>query len=84
MTREKIYAMFAEVLAEHFEIADEQMNTRARLIADLDLDSLDRIALGTAIEQRSGVALEERDIRDCETIGELIDRFAARIEERAV
>jgi len=83
MTKEKIYTMFVEVLAEHFEIEGEQVNARARLNADLDLDSLDLIALGAEIEERSGIALEEKDVRDCETLGDLIDRFAARISERA-
>jgi acyl carrier protein len=59
------------------------VNVRAHLVADLDLDSLDRIALGAEIEARSGIALEDNDVRDCETLGELIDRFAARIAERA-
>jgi acyl carrier protein len=83
MTREKIYAMFVEVLAEHFEIKGDQVHTRARLVADLDLDSLDLIALGAEVEERSGTALEEKDIRDCETIEDLVDRFAARNAERA-
>ena len=82
MTKEKIYTMFVEVLAKHFEIEGEQVHTRARLVADLDLDSLDLIALGTEIEEITGIALEEKDIRDCETLGDLIDRFAARVTER--
>ena len=81
MTKEKIYTMFVEVLAKNFEIEGERVYTRARLVADLDLDSLDLIVLGTEIEEKSGVVLEEKDIRDCETLGDLIDRFAVRISE---
>jgi acyl carrier protein len=83
MTREKIYTMFVDVLAEHFDIEGEQVHDRARLVADLDLDSLDLIAFGAEVEEKSGVALEESDVRECETLGDLIDRFAARIVERA-
>ena len=83
MTKEKIHTLFVEVLAEQFEIGEDQVNSRAKLVADLDLDSLDRIALGAEIEARSGIALADNDIRDCETIGELIDRLAARMDERA-
>ena len=83
MTKDEIYAMFVGVLAEHFDIKGEQVTTRARLVADLDLDSLDLIALGAEIEETSGITLEERDVRDCETLGDLIDRFAARVAERA-
>jgi len=83
MTREQIYAMFVEVLAEHFDIAGEQVNPRAHLVADLDLDSLDLIALGAEVEEQSGIALEEKEVRNCETLGDLIDRFAVRVEERA-
>jgi acyl carrier protein len=84
MTEEKIYAMFVDVIAEHFEIAGEQVHARARLVADLDLDSLDLIALGAEIEEKSGIALEDKDVRDCETLGDLIDRFAVRIAERTI
>jgi len=83
MTREEIDSMLTEVLSEHFEIEREGVDDRARLVADLDLDSLDRIALGAEIEARSGIEFEADDVRDCETLGDLIDRFAARIAERA-
>jgi len=83
MTKAEIYKMFTDVLAEQFEIQGEQVHVRARLVADFDLDSLDRAALGVEIEEKSGIALEEEDVRDCETLGDLIDRFAARIAERA-
>jgi acyl carrier protein len=82
MSKDEIYAMFAEVLAEHFEIEADQVSGRARLVGDLDLDSLDRIALGAEIEERSGIALEDADVRECETLGDLVDRFAARSAER--
>jgi len=83
MTKEKIHTMFVEALAEHFEIEGEQVTARARLVADLDLDSLDLIALGAEIEEKTGIALEEKDMRNCETLGDLIDCFAVRIAERA-
>jgi acyl carrier protein len=83
MTKEKIHTLFVEVLAEQFEIGEDRVNSRAKLVADLDLDSLDRIALGAEIEARSGISLADNDIRDCETVGELIDRLAARMDERA-
>ncbi len=81
MTREAIYRMFVEVLAEHFEIEGEQVRDEALLVADFDLDSLDFAALGAEIEEITGVALDENDIRDCKTLGDLTDRFAARISE---
>jgi len=83
MTKQQIYAMFVETLSEHFDIEGEQVNAAARLVADLDLDSLDLIALVAEIEEGSGVALEEKDVRECETLGDLVDRFAVRIAERA-
>lgn len=83
MTKQQIYAMFVETLSEHFDIEGEQVNAAARLVADLDLDSLDLIALVGEIEEESGVALEEKDVRECETLGDLVDRLAARLAERA-
>jgi acyl carrier protein len=83
MIKEKIHTLFVEVLAEHFEIEAEQVHAGARLVEDLDLDSLDQIALGAEIEARSGIMLDDKDIRDCETIGELIDWLATRLAESA-
>jgi acyl carrier protein len=84
MTKEDIYTMFTEVLADHFDIAGEQVHARARLVADFDLDSLDRIAFSAEIEEKCGIALGENDVRDCETLEDLVDRLAARVAERAI
>ena len=84
MTREAIHRMFVELLAEHFEIEREQVRGDALLVADLDLDSLDFAALGAEIEAITGVALDEGDMRSSKTLGDLIDRLAARISERAL
>jgi acyl carrier protein len=81
MTQEKIYAMFVEALAKHFEIESDQVHTRARLVADFDLDSLDLIELGVEIEQKCGVSLDQKDLIGCETLGDLIDRLTAKITE---
>lgn len=78
MSTTEVFAQLCSVFAEQFELEGESMRLEARLVADLELDSLDFAALGTEIEGRMGVVLDENDVRDCETLSDLVDRVAAR------
>jgi acyl carrier protein len=74
----EVIAKLRSVFAKQFELEGECMGLETRLVADLDLDSLDFVALGTEIEHSMGVALDETDLKDCETLGDLVNRVAAR------
>jgi acyl carrier protein len=43
-----------------------------RLIADLGVESMDRVALAAAIEDRFGVMLAEEDLPDVERVADLV------------
>jgi acyl carrier protein len=74
----EVFEKLRSVFAEQFELEGESMKSEARLVADLELDSLDFVALGTEIEVSMGVVLDENDLTGCETLGDLVDRVAAR------
>lgn len=81
MSTTEVFAKLCSVFAEQFELEGESVRLEARLVADLELDSLDFAALGTEIEGKMGVVLDENDVRDCETLSDLVDRVAARISK---
>ena len=79
MAATEIFEVMREVLASEFELSGEQVTPRAHLVEDLDLDSLDVISLAQVIGDAIGVGIEEDDVRDCKTLGDLAERVAARV-----
>jgi long-chain acyl-CoA synthetase len=69
--------MIAKITGESLPGADD----RLRLSEDLHLDSLGRVQLQSALEQRLGVDLEDEAIAGVETVGDL--RALLNQEERA-
>jgi acyl carrier protein len=54
MTREESLALVLDVLRNDFEVAAEAAVPAARLGEDLDLDSIDAVALVTRLGRRRG------------------------------
>ena len=75
----QVFGVMRDVLASEFEMSGDQVKPEAHLVDDLDLDSLDVISLAQEIGDAIGVGIEEDDVRDCRTLGDLADRVAARI-----
>jgi long-chain acyl-CoA synthetase len=59
--------MIGEITGESLSVADD----RLRLSEDLHLDSLGRVQLQSALEQRLGLELEDDAIAELETMGDL-------------
>ena len=70
------------VLGQEFEIPAEAVRLDADLFEDLDLDSLDALALAARVEEETGLALAERDIKAMRTVASVIEILHARLEER--
>jgi long-chain acyl-CoA synthetase len=72
--RDELLEMIAEVTGEAVavdEIRDSAAVSRMRLSEDLHLDSLGRVQLQSALEQRFAVELEDDAMAGLETLGEL-------------
>jgi acyl carrier protein len=65
---EKIQAMMKEL----FELDAARVQPAARLIEDLELDSLDAFDLAVKVEETTGIALEEAKLRELRTIEDVI------------
>ncbi len=81
MSETEIFELVRDVLAKEFEISGDRVDPTAHMIDVLDLDSLDVISLAQEIGDAIGVVLEEEDVRDCQTLADLVSRVAERLSE---
>ena len=69
-------------------IAKEALIERATLkreaaLEDLGIASLDVISVLFEVEERFGIVVEESELQDCKTLGQLMDKLKARAEAGA-
>jgi acyl carrier protein len=72
MEREEVLAMVRRVLRAEFELEDEELGEEALLVDDLDLDSVDAVALAVRLEEEAGLALQEEELKAMRTIGDVV------------
>ena len=60
------------MMQELFKLDSDRVQPAARLIEDLELDSLDAIDLAVKVEETTGVALDEEKLRSLRTIEDVI------------
>jgi acyl carrier protein len=78
MTREEIRRGIAEVAREHLAFPGE-LADGDRLVEDLELDSIRLLTLAAEVENRFRVALDADDEAAIATVGDLVERVAAKL-----
>lgn len=73
MTRPEILERVQEVLTTSFEVPAELIKPEAHLYTELDLDSLDSIDLAVKLKSETGIVLEEEQLREIRTVGDIVD-----------
>ena len=79
MPLEDIIARVNDAIAKEFEIEPERLVPSARLIEDLDMDSLDSVDLIAAMERTFRVKCPEQEARKLRTMGDIyvfVERLA--------
>ena len=76
MTREEIIARIRTVLVESFEIPEARVTLEAKLMDDLELDSIDAIDMAVQIQEMTGVRVDEEELRQLRTVGDTVDLVA--------
>ena len=56
---------------------------RDAALEDLGIASLDVISVLFEVEERFGIVVEESELQDCKTLGQLMDKLKARAEAGA-
>lgn len=73
MNRDEIYARIRATLVEGFEVPEDRVTMAARLIEDLELDSIDAIDMAVQIQEMTDVRVEEDELKKLRTVGDTVD-----------
>jgi len=76
---EEIWSIVREVLRTEFALVDEDLRPAAHLADDLDLDSVDAVALLVRLEDATGLDLDEDDLRSLATLQNVVDLLVVRL-----
>jgi acyl carrier protein len=82
MTREEILEQIRSTMAEMFELEPGKIVPEARLVEDLDLDSIDAIDLAVKMQDMLQSRVDENALRKVRTIDDVVDLIAAMIRAR--
>lgn len=79
MTRDEIFDRVRSMLVETFEIDAGDVALDARLVDDLDLDSIDAIDMVVHLQGITGRRVEEEVLRQIRTVGDVVDMVEAQL-----
>lgn len=78
-SKAEILGVLQLMMKELFELDAERVRPEARLIEDLELDSLDAIDLAVKVEETTGLAFDESKIREFRTVEDVVAAVAALV-----
>jgi acyl carrier protein len=83
MTEEEIIAKVNDALAEEFEFDPDDMTPEAKLVEDLELDSLDFVDLVVVLQNTFGLKLRDDDgVKNVRTLGEVHTLVIDRVRDK--
>src|SRR5262249_31928362 len=71
-TKADVLREIQQWMKELFELDSGRVKPDARLVEDLDLDSLDAFDLAVKVEETTGIAFDENQIRELRTVDDVI------------
>lgn len=81
-SKQEIYARVVDVLIKSFELDRESLRPDAQLFDDLDLDSIDAIDLVVALEEETGLDVEEEELKAIRSVQDIVDLVHGKLAER--
>ena len=73
MSREQVFTLVREHLADELEIGPERIQEATRFKEDLEADSLDLYTLVQELEDTYGVRISDEDAAKILTVGQAVD-----------
>ncbi len=73
MNRESIFLKIQTLLEKEFEIPKEEITLEAKVLEDLDLDSIDVIDLFVQMQQEIGKKIDPQDFKSVITLGDVVE-----------
>ncbi len=72
MNRAEILDEISRTLVEMFELDPKIVTPEARLVEDLDLDSIDAVDMAAKLQELTGKRLAEEDLRGMRTLEDVV------------
>ena len=82
MTRDDVFEKVSRTLTEMFELDPKIVTMDARLIEDLDLDSIDAIDMAAKMQELTGRRLGEDQLRGIRTVGDVVTVVDGMLETK--
>jgi len=79
VTRDELLGRVRSILVTEFELEPEQVLAGARLVEDLDLDSIDGVTIVVRLEAQLEVSMTDEEIQKMITVGDIVDALAERL-----
>jgi acyl carrier protein len=79
VTRPEVLELVRRVLAAEFELDAAAIDEATHLVDDLDLDSVDAVALAVRLEEETDLALEEEALKALRTVGDVVGAVHGRL-----
>lgn len=79
MTRAEVLALVRRVLQAEFELDGAAIEESTHLVDDLDLDSVDAVALSVRLEEEADLALTEEELKTVRTVGDVVSVVHGRL-----
>ena len=67
-----------KLIAKTLELDAKKINEKTNLVQDLDVESLDLVDLVAAFEEEFGVEIEDKDIKNLQTVGDIVKYIEKR------
>lgn len=80
LSKAEILDRLRAMLVDEFDLRGEQVVSSAHLVDDLDLDSIDAINMAVRLEQETGLAMQEEELRSLRTVQEIVDVVHRKLE----
>lgn len=80
-TRDEILARMTDTLVEMFELDRAAVVPEARLVEDLDLDSIDAIDMAVRMQEMTGQRVPEEALREVHTVGDVVELLVRLTDE---
>ncbi|HEV7721709.1 MAG TPA: acyl carrier protein [Iamia sp.] len=78
--RAQILTAVREAAVEVLDCDADEVTPDANLSETLDADSIDVIEIASTLERQFGVAIEDHEVYDLSTVGELVELVAGKKE----
>lgn len=79
LSKSEIGAELCKALEELFDLPPEKITPGARLVEDLDLDSIDAVDLMARLQQFTGKRIASAEFKSVRTVSDVVDKIYQRL-----